>query len=207
MNLAFSIPAETSRPQVQRLRRGVLAGVLVFIAWAVAIPSMIAQPLPKPGEYQVKAVYLYNFGRFIEWPPSTAQYGSFTICVLGRDPFGTALDATIAEEVIKNQKLVAKRITAARDGVGCQILFISSSEATHMRDILASVEKSGVLTVSDLPGFISSGGMIQFVLMENKVRFEVNLTTAERAGLTFSSQLLKVATEVRRDAPQQGAKQ
>jgi uncharacterized protein DUF4154 len=156
----------------------------------------------KVDPYQVKAVYLYNFGKFVEWPAAAvARDESFAICVLGRDPFGASLDATLAGEKIDNRQLVARRITNSRDAAACRILFISSSESSRVKDILATVDGVGVLTVSELPGFTSSGGMIQFVLKDNKVRFEVNLTAAEKAGLTLSSQLLKVATEVRREPP------
>ncbi len=152
----------------------------------------------RPEEYQVKAVYLYNFGRFVEWPAAAGNDESLTICILGHDPFGAVLDATLSGEAIGNLKLAAKRIPTLRDATSCRILFISSSEASRIREILARVEKSPVLTVSDMPGFTANGGMIQFVLKENKVRFEVNLAAAEKAGLSFSSQLLKVATDIRK---------
>ena len=125
----------------------------------------------------------------------------FTICVLGEDPFGRALDATLAGKAINNRKLVARRIASVRDATDCQILFVSSSEASHVAEIVASLSKTGTLTVSDVPGFTNKGGMIQFVLIENKVRFEVNLNAAEKEGLTISSQLLKVAANVKREAP------
>jgi hypothetical protein len=175
------------------------------MGWLSPVFRLNAQQ-SKPEEYQVKAVYLYNFGRFVEWPAMAVPNESFTICVLGQDPFGGALDATVAGEVIDKRKLVAKRIASIRDAVNCQILFISSSEEAHLKSILASLGTSEVLTVSDLPNFTISGGMIQFVLKDNKVRFEVNLSAAEKSGLTFSSQLLKVATDVRRDPPKDDAK-
>lgn len=154
----------------------------------------------RPEEYQVKAVYLFNFGKFIEWPAVPSKDQPFTICVLGLDPFGAILDATIAGETIDNRKLVARRIAGAQDTADCRILYISSSEAARVKEIVAAARKGAVLTVSDLPGFTGNGGMIQFVLRENKVRFEVNLTAAEKAGLTLSSQLLKVATDIRKEA-------
>jgi hypothetical protein len=152
----------------------------------------------KPEEYQVKAVYLFNFGKFVEWPVNAIKQEGFTICVLGRDPFGAVLDATIAGEAIDNKKFAAKRIESAHDAMDCQILFISSSESGHARDILTTLQNSAILTVSDMPDFTNNGGMIQFVTIENKVRFEVNLAASEKAGLTLSSQLLKVATEIKR---------
>jgi hypothetical protein len=180
-----------------RPRRSFLIVAVVLLGFAALVSPAAAQQ-PKPQEYQVKAVYLYNFGRFVEWPQATAGDESFAICILGQDPFGATLDSTIAGELIGTQKLVARRITAPGDAAGCRILFVSSSEAAHVKDILSAVNKSAVLTVSDVAGFSDSGGMIQFVLQEDKVRFQVNLAAAEKAGLTLSSQLLKVATDIRK---------
>ena len=177
----------------------------MFFAFTLAGYAGIVSPLAaqqtRPEEYQVKATYLFNFSKFVEWPPTAATNNLFTICVLGRDPFGATLDATLAGEMIGNRKIVARRLAAVQDSTDCQILFISSSEASRTKQILTSVGKSGVLTVSDSPGFAASGGMIQFVLRDNKVRFEVNLTAAENAGMNLSSQLLKVALTVIKDPP------
>jgi hypothetical protein len=123
---------------------------------------------------------------------------SFNICVLGRDPFDSTFQTTIAGGTIKGKNVLVKRIPRAQDGAGCQILFISSSEEARLKDILDVLDKMSVLTVSDMPQFTRRGGMIQFVTEANRVRFEVNLTSAERTGLTLSSQLLKVAIGVRR---------
>jgi hypothetical protein len=173
----------------------------IAIAWGLlAVPVARAQGL-KPTDYEVKAAYLYNFGRFVEWPAkvATSKAGSFTICVLGEDPFGRGLDATLVGEMIANQKAVAKRISSPQEAVDCQILFVSSSEANRLSKIIDALDKTAVLTVSDIPQFSQRGGMIQFVLDGNRVRFEVNLTATQHAGLTLSSDLLKVATAVRRD--------
>lgn len=155
----------------------------------------------KPPDYEVKAAYLYNFGRFVEWPAkvTAAKTGAFSICVLGEDPFGPALDATLAGERIGNQKVVARRISSPHESVDCQILFISTSEASRLNKIIDSLDKTAVLTVSDIPQFSQHRGMIQLVLEGSRIRFEVNLTATQRAGLTLSSELLKVATAVRRD--------
>jgi YfiR/HmsC-like len=180
-----------------RLRRIAVLALMFGGNLAFGIGASAQQS--KPEEYQVKAVYLYNFGRFIEWPTAASADELFTICVLGRDPFGAVLDTTLAGETINNRKLAAKRISSLRDAAGCRILFVSSSESGRTREILNAVEKSWVLTVSDMPNFTNYGGMIQFVLRDNKVRFEVNLGAAEKAGLSFSSQLLKVATDIRNE--------
>jgi hypothetical protein len=177
--------------------------VTVKVTWTVffissCVPS--AQAQSKPNEYQVKAAYLYNFGRFIEWPTSAsaAKGDPFTICVLGQDPFGPALNTTLADEAINGQNVVARRIPSPQDALSCRILFISSSESERLKQILAILGDASVLTVSDLPQFTQRGGMVQLVLDGNKVRFEVNLTPVERAHLAMSSQLLKVAVNLRR---------
>jgi hypothetical protein len=174
----------------------------IATAWALLGVSNPHTPASTPTEYEVKAAYLYNFGRFVQWPAkaTTAGGDSFAICVLGEDPFGTVLHATIAGETIGGKNVVAKRISKPQDGVNCRILFISSSEDRQLKEVLAALDKVSVLTVSDMAQFARRGGMVQFILDGKKVRFEVNLFTAERAGLTLSSQLLKLATNVRRSA-------
>jgi len=150
-----------------------------------------------PTEYQVKAVYLYNFGKFVEWPSTAKPANVFGICVLGQDPFGTTFDTTIAGESVNTKKVVIQRITTLQEAGSCHILFISSSEEKRLKEILTTLNEASILTVSDMPQFVRRGGMIQFVTTGNKVRFEVNLTSAERTGLSLSSQLLKVALSVR----------
>jgi YfiR/HmsC-like len=173
-----------------------LAVASVFLA----IPALQAQN-PRPTDYEVKAAYLYNFGRFVEWPGkvAAAQGGSFTVCVLGQDPFGPRLDATLAGETIGGKTIVAKRVSSAEESGNCQILFLSLTDDSRLNKIIADLDKKAVLTVSDAPQFVKRGGMIQFVLEGKKVRFEVNLTATQHAGLTLSSELLKVATAVRKD--------
>ena len=181
-------------------QRGCLSNfVALAVLWAL-IGTPILNGQSSPTEYQVKAAYLYNFGKFVEWPTRTDSDSSFNICVLGEDPFGPTFSATIAGESIKGKNVLLKRIPRAQDAVGCHILFISSSEEARLKEILAALDKTSVLTVSDMPQFTRRGGMIQFVMEANKVRFEVNLTSAERTGLTLSSQLLKVAISVRRSS-------
>jgi hypothetical protein len=172
----------------------------VAIVWALVAAQALWAQSPKFTDYDVKAAYLYNFGRFIEWPASvTAKSGSFTFCVLGQDPFGPALDTTLAGESIGGKGVSAKRISTPQEAAGCQIVFLSSAEDSRLNKIIEALDKEAVLTVSDMPQFSQRGGMIQFVLEGKKVRFEVNLAAAQRAGLTLSSELLKVATTVRRN--------
>jgi hypothetical protein len=160
--------------------------------------NLIAQA-PKPTEYEVEAAYLSNFGRFVEYPAKTgATTEPFNVCVLGKDPFGPLLDAALKAETIGNQPMAAKRLPGPDDAAGCRIIFLSSSTNNQLNAILAALGNSSVLTVSDMPEFTKRGGMIQFVLDGNRVRFEINIVAAQRAKLSLSSQLLKLAVAVRR---------
>jgi hypothetical protein len=192
------VPGDRATRPVLSLRP-LLIAVTAACAF-LAIPVLHAQN-PRPTDFQVKATYLYNFGRFIEWPGkvAAAEGGSFTVCVLGQDPFGPSLDATLAGETIGGRTIVAKRISSAEESGNCQIIFLSLADDSRLNKIIADLDKKAVLTVSDMPQFVKRGGMIQFVAEGKKVRFEVNLTATQHAGLTLSSELLKVATAVRKD--------
>ena len=171
------------------------------VAWVLVGVSCLHAQQSKPTEYQVKAAYLYNFGRFVKWPPGLAagKGDSFPVCVLGRDPFGSILDSTLAGEALQGKPVVIRRIARPQDAPDCRILFVSSTEENHLKEILAAIDQAGVLTVSDMPGFSRRGGMIQFVVEGDRIRFEINLATAESAKLVLSSELLKVAAAVRRN--------
>jgi hypothetical protein len=154
---------------------------------------------PKPTEYEVEAAYLSNFGRFVEWPVRSGPPNDvFNICVLGTDPFGPLLDAALKNEIINGAPMVARRIATPDEAAGCRIVFLSSVKDSQLSATLNTLAADGALTVSDMPNFTRRGGMIQFILDGNRVRFEINLATAQRARLTLSSQLLKLAVAVRR---------
>ncbi len=177
-----------------------LAGLVATVAFFLTTGLLAQQP--KPNEYQVKATYLYNFGRFVKWPGAVpaGKGDSFPVCVLGRDPFGAILDSTLAGETLDDKPVALRRISKPQEAGECRILFISSTEEKHLKEILIALDESGVLTVSDMPGFTRRGGMIQFVLEGDKVRFEINLASAESARLVLSSELLKVAASVKRNS-------
>jgi hypothetical protein len=193
--------AYSSHGQAPSCRAASFIGVLLALLLPFSC-ALVAQQ-PKASEYEVKSAYLLNFGRFVEWPgqPAPAENEPFAICVLGKDPFGKALDATLAGESIEGRSLVAKRLSKPQDAAGCRVLFISASEDTRLRETFAALNKSNILTVSDIPRFAQRGGMIEFVMDGAKVRFEVNVTNANNAGLALSSDLLKVAVAIRKNAP------
>ncbi len=145
-------------------------------------------------EYQLKAAFLFNFAQFVEWPTNTFTNVEepFIIGILGEDPFGKALDETVQGETIQKHKLVIVRSRRAEDLAACQILFISKSEKNRVAEILPKLTARKILTVSEVQGFASHGGVINFFLEGNKVRFEINPATAQREGLKISSQLLSL---------------
>ncbi len=169
--------------------------VTMAMLWVLLGAGILHGQQSNPTEYQVKAAYLYNFAKFVQWPTQATTNDVFTICVLGQDPFGATFEA-IAGQSMNGKKVVIERMTKPHEALGCRILFISLSEEKRLKEILATLNQTSILTVSDMPHFTGRGGMIQFVMAANKVRFEVNLRSAERTGLTLSSQLLRVALTV-----------
>lgn len=170
--------------------------LLFFIVIFLADPPSVAQSV-HPTESQVKAAYLYNFGKFVRWQADRVpNSGLLEICILGKDPFGAVLDSTIAGESIDGRNITVKRITKVQEAASCSVLFISVSEAGKLPPILAAAQRFNALTVGDLPHFVDQGGMIGFVMQEGRIRFEVNRTAAEESHLLLSSELLKIATKV-----------
>ena len=148
----------------------------------------------KYGEYKVKAAYLYNFAKFVEWPAEVLADPSLplSICIFGNDPFGDALD-TIKDKIVKGRKLVIRQYSGIEDLKECHIIFISPSEKKNLAGILEKIKDLHMLTVSDMEGFADRGGMIALNKAENKIRIEINLDAAQHSGLKMSSKLLKIA--------------
>ncbi len=153
---------------------------------------------PTAGEYQVKAAFLYNFAKFIAWPPSSFSDASapLRICVLGQDPFGQELRDITSDKNINGRRLQVDQVADLGLARTCHILFVASSEKAQLKRIFESLQGTDAVTVGDSKGFIDQGGMINFVLENNRVQFEVNHKAAERAGLKISSKLLNVAKHV-----------
>jgi hypothetical protein len=166
---------------------------LVLSAWLLS-GGLSAQPEP-PGEYQLKAVFLFNFAQFVEWPPQAFADAQtpLVIGVLGRDPFGAYLDETVRDEKVNGRSLTVQRYRRVEEIGACHILFISRSEADRLGQILASLKDRNILTVGDADGFTERGGMIRFVIENNKIRLRINLNAAKAARLTISSKLLRPA--------------
>jgi uncharacterized protein DUF4154 len=140
-------------------------------------------------EYEIKAAYLYNFTKYVDWPTSK---DTITIGVLGDNPFGAAL-AAINGKSVKGRRVVVREIASVRDASTCQMIFVSSSQRQRLQEIFENSKNAHVLTVGEMQGFAAEGGIINFIEENNKVRFEINPDAARRTGLTISSELLKLA--------------
>jgi hypothetical protein len=164
----------------------------------VLLSFLISAQAAEPLDYQVKAAFLLNFAKFVEWPPSAFPNPTspMEVCILGADPFGTALDQIVDGETVNARQVVVQRITGGRPLKSCNVLFIGSIERQGPK--LLSGLDPGMLTVGDSPNFLHEGGMIAFVLEKRRVRFDVNLKAAENAGFKISSKLLNVARSVER---------
>jgi len=169
--------------------------VLWALGMVVLLLSGTRAQSPAAGEYQIKAAFLFNFAKFVEWPSSSFSNAAapLRICVFGRDPFGDELLNITKDKTVNGRKLEVDQGVDLEVARTCQILFISSSEKRHMKEILAGLGGTSVLTVAENEGFAEQGGMINFVLENSRVQFEVNRKTAGQAGLKISSKLLSVA--------------
>jgi hypothetical protein len=166
----------------------------LLLALLLAVPG--AAPAQTAAEYAVKAAFLYNFAKFVDWPAAAfPDPNNLKICVLGADPFGGSLQE-VAGEQVGGHKLQVVRTDSISKPAGCQILFISRSERDHIQQILAAVKGSPVLTVGDTQRFADDGVIINFILEGSKVRFEINTDSADRAGLRISSKLLQLARRI-----------
>jgi len=190
----------------RQIKSGLRTLSLALVGWAYLISGVAYAQQAKPSEYQVEAAYIYNFGKFVKWPAASAatRTGAFTICVLGEDPFGSVLQSTLAGKLLDGKPVAIKRLQKPPDAAGCHILFIDSAQERNLRAILAAAKEASVLTVSDMPDFSKRGGMIQFVLIGDRVRFEINVASTESASLVLASDLLEVGAAVRRSAESGG---
>src|SRR5260370_898957 len=176
-------------------RLGILIVALsVSLSWA---PESIAQASDSSdsSHYLIKAGYLFNFATFVEWPAASfAQPDSpIVIGILGTDPFGNLIDRIVENKKIGARGLVVKRLKWSadlKDLKECKILFVGASEKAHLDDLVQIVKNLPILTVGETPGFAERGGVIRFVLEDNRVRFEINVEAAHQADLTISSRLL-----------------
>ena len=167
---------------------------------AVALALVLATPVTVPAqaanEYEVKAAFLFNFTRFVDWPPSSGS-GPFCIGIEGADPFGRALDEAVRGRSAAGRAIAIKRFKPGEEPAACEMIFVSATDPRKMSAILARLKGAPVLTVGNAPGFCANGGAIGFAVQGNKVTLEINPEAAQRARLQISSKLLSLATLVR----------
>ena len=170
---------------LKALRSALIALVLLAPAGGWAAPS----------EYQVKAVFLYNFSRFVEWPASAfaGPDAPFVVGVFGHDPFGPELDGVVRGETAAGRPLVVRRVQTAEEAAACQILFIHQSEDKRIAEVIDALDHHSTLTVSDVDGTAQRGVMIRLITDKGRVRLRVNVESARAAQLTISSNLLRSA--------------
>lgn len=166
---------------------------LLFIIFSFQLHAQTSR------EYNIKAVFLYNFTQFINWPSNAFQDAEapFVIGILGNDPFRTSLDKTVTNEKVKGRPIIIQRYQDVKEIKNCHILFINSKESRRLKEILSALPRKHILTVSDMPQFATAGGIIRFATKENKIRLQINLSTSKDADLSISSKLLQVADIVR----------
>lgn len=174
-----------------------------LLAVAVAVLGLLGLAAPvsaqkAAGEYDVKAAFLYNFAKFVQWPPDAfdAPGSPMTLCILGKDPFGDTLDTLVRGETLQGRRMAVYRTRDVLEVRDCHIVFLPQGERSRQEEVLAVVRGAHTLTVGESDSFLDGGGVIRFVLEANRVRFEVNLAAAERNGLRISSQLLRLARSV-----------
>jgi hypothetical protein len=150
-------------------------------------------------EYSVKAFFLYNFARYVDWPAESFKGPGdpITICILGQNPFGGALDQATTGKAVGGRPFVVRQIADIERPCRCQILFVNASDRKRVRATTADLKETGVLTVGETPGFAADGGVINFTREDGKVRFEINVEAAGREHLHISSKLLNLAHIVR----------
>lgn len=150
-------------------------------------------------EYEVKAAWLLNFARFVNWPTNAfaGPESPIVVGIVGRDPFGRSLEKAFAGKTVKGRPLVVKKPVTDEELGQCHILFIGVPDRRRVRDIVDRLGTKPVLTVGEVDGFLDEGGILNFVLKEKSIRFEINVQPAKAAGLKVEANLLKVAVSVR----------
>lgn len=183
--------------QIRQLEKSRIArtlrGAILFLAVSVMGLALATQAQAQSaGEYQVKAAFIFNFAKFVDWPSDALGDGTLRVGVVGDNPFGWNLDR-LNGSTVNGRRLRIKRLRSGDNLRDCHILFISNSEERNLRGIIESIRGAAVLTIGEMSQFNRSGGMIRFVIQDDKVRFEINNGAAGQARLRISSKLLALS--------------
>jgi YfiR/HmsC-like len=173
-----------------------------FLIKAMILGLLLAAPAhgQKAEEYRVKAAFLFNFAKFVEWPPQMFKTATdpIAICVVGQNLFGDALNEAVSGKTVDGRPFLVRQVSGEQPSAGCQILFVSSSERKRLHAILGEIKTEGVLTVGETDNFEAEGGIINFKIEAGRVCLQVNVDAAEQAKLRISSKLLNLAQIVKR---------
>ncbi len=175
-----------------------------WLALLALAPGRLAAQEAAPLEYRIKAAYLLNFARYVEWPRESfdTPASPIRVCVLGTDPFGGALEATLAGRTAQGRPIAVAQVEAPAEARDCHMVFIARAEWRRRPDVLRAVQAEGVLTVGEGEEFTAAGGVLSFVPIERTVRFTVNLARGDDARLRISSRMLALASEVHGRRPE-----
>ncbi|MDQ2669433.1 MAG: YfiR family protein [Gemmatimonadota bacterium] len=175
-----------------------------WLALLALAPGRLAAQEAAPLEYRIKAAYLLNFARYVEWPRESfdTPASPIRVCVLGTDPFGGALEATLAGRTAQGRPIAVAQVEAPAEARDCHMVFIAGTEWRRRPDVLRAVQADGVLTVGEGDEFTAAGGVLSFVPIERTVRFTVNLARGDDARLRISSRMLALASEVHGRRPE-----
>ena len=176
-------------PGLRSLGLGLLLGGLVGAS----------APAQSVNEYQMKAAYVYNLAKFVEWPADTFKTARdpIGICVLGQSPIFAPLSEAVNGEMIDDHKLSVRQVSDVGQAGHCQILFVGSADRKYLQFVLQDQRTAGILTVGEKPAFAAEGGVVAFALVDNRVQIEINLEAAERQKLRISPKLLSLARIVK----------
>jgi hypothetical protein len=173
--------------------------VVALCVWGSVLPAAGAESLTAR-EHQVKAAFVYNFAKFVEWPAISFQTTNspLVIGVVGKSPIIAALEAAVRDRTINGRPIIVKSVETAEAARATHLVFVAASEDKRMAELLPALANASVLTVGESEAFAGDGGMINFILDGDKCRFDINMDSAEKAGLKVSAQLQKLAKTVRR---------
>ena len=172
----------------------------LVLAAAITVGANAVSGQPQPGEYEVKAAFLYNFLSFVEWPATAKRLDTLRVCVMAEPPALNAFNE-LNGQIAAGRKIDAVHLSPGDSPGSCHVLFIGSHAELDLPRIMKALEGASVLTVGDTAGFARQGVIINFYLQNKKVRFEINAAAARRSGITISSKLLKLAGAVYGAAP------
>ena len=173
--------------------------LLSSLCFCLGVWTAFGAEAPISREYQIKAAFLYNFTKFVEWPPQRFDPDDrpIVIGVLGGNPFGNELVNTLRDRKVNGRAFVIKAIGIASEATAVDLLFVPTGEEPRLAGALAAINGAGVLTVGESEQFAALGGAITFTVNADKIRFEINRGASQQAGLKISAQLLKLASAVR----------